>query len=237
MLSTAIKEKNWWHPFNKLFSSFLLHLAPDKQRCQHLVTQSFLQPYTLSDAQLTVSKHWRQNTKTNKYITNSVHTRSSKDKRDKWRQFTEASAHLQGSLLPPGATYFHKQLPENEQLLVHRGRVSAWHHCLTDHETQHSLPIWQHNTCSVFIDWPPASVSSNHETNVLWQASKLLNIKHSDWLIDSVKVLRPTQHKIGQFGDVAQANLLAWYGKNLTQQNQRKLTNQKICTTRKQTQN
>jgi len=28
-----------------------------------------------------------------------------------------------------------------------------------------------------------------------------------------VKVLCPTQHKTGHFGDVPQANLLAWYGK------------------------
>ena len=33
----------------------------------------------------------------------------------------------------------------------------------------------------------------------------------SDWLL--VKVLCPTQDKIGYFGDVPQANLLAWYGK------------------------
>jgi len=32
-------------------------------------------------------------------------------------------------------------------------------------------------------------------------------------LIDWVVVLRPTQHKIGHFRDVPQANLLAWYGK------------------------
>jgi len=31
-------------------------------------------------------------------------------------------------------------------------------------------------------------------------------------LIDWVVVLRPTQHKTGHFGDVPQANLLAWYG-------------------------
>ena len=31
------------------------------------------------------------------------------------------------------------------------------------------------------------------------------------WLL--VKVLRPTQHKIGHFRDAAQASLLAWYGK------------------------
>ena len=34
-----------------------------------------------------------------------------------------------------------------------------------------------------------------------------------DWLIYWVKVLRPTRHKIGHFGDVPQASLLAWYGK------------------------
>jgi len=32
-------------------------------------------------------------------------------------------------------------------------------------------------------------------------------------LIYSVKVLRPTPHKIGHFRDVPQANLLAWYWK------------------------
>jgi len=30
----------------------------------------------------------------------------------------------------------------------------------------------------------------------------------NDWVV----VLRPTRHKIGHFGDVPQANLLAWYG-------------------------
>jgi len=29
----------------------------------------------------------------------------------------------------------------------------------------------------------------------------------------AVKVLCPTQHKIGHFGDAPQANLLAWYRK------------------------
>jgi len=32
-------------------------------------------------------------------------------------------------------------------------------------------------------------------------------------LTDSVVVLRPTWHKIGHFGDVSQADFLAWYGK------------------------
>jgi len=36
---------------------------------------------------------------------------------------------------------------------------------------------------------------------------------HQDWLTEWVKVLQPTQHKIGHFRDVPQANLLAWYGK------------------------
>jgi len=35
---------------------------------------------------------------------------------------------------------------------------------------------------------------------------------HFEW-VDRVVVLRPTRHKIGHFGHVPQANLLAWYGK------------------------
>jgi len=47
-----------------------------------------------------------------------------------------------------------------------------------------------------------------------------------------VKVLLPTRHKIGHFGDTLQANFLAWYGKkqNLTQQNDT-YTYQNKCTT------
>jgi len=50
------------------------------------------------------------------------------------------------------------------------------------------------------------------------------------WLL--VKVLHPTRQKIGHFGDIPKANLLAWYGKtiNLTQQ-KHTFTNQKQCTT------
>jgi len=44
-------------------------------------------------------------------------------------------------------------------------------------------------------------------------------------LIDCVVVLCPTRHKIDHFGDVLQANLLAWYGKKHT------FTNQKKCAT------
>jgi len=37
-----------------------------------------------------------------------------------------------------------------------------------------------------------------------------------------LRFLRPTRHKIGNFGDIPQANLLAWYGKkqNLTLYNE-----------------
>ena len=35
---------------------------------------------------------------------------------------------------------------------------------------------------------------------------------HFEW-VDRVVALRPTRHKIGHFGHVPQANLLAWYGK------------------------
>jgi len=53
---------------------------------------------------------------------------------------------------------------------------------------------------------------------VLVQNWKYLSIFAYYWLyyvhkIDSVKVLHPTQHKIGHFGDIPQASLLAWYGK------------------------
>jgi len=37
-----------------------------------------------------------------------------------------------------------------------------------------------------------------------------------DWLTDWVMVLYCTQHKIGHFGAIPQANLLAWYGKTKT---------------------
>jgi len=53
--------------------------------------------------------------------------------------------------------------------------------------------------------------------------TKLINYSHQhtnnmqpcllDWLIDWVKTLRPTWHKVSHFGDVPQDNLLAWYGK------------------------
>jgi len=53
-----------------------------------------------------------------------------------------------------------------------------------------------------------------------------------------VKVLHPTQHKIGHFGDAPQANLLAWYGKkeNLAQK-KHAFTNQKKCKTTQNKQN
>ena len=35
----------------------------------------------------------------------------------------------------------------------------------------------------------------------------------ASWHVPLVKVLRPTRHKIGHFGDVPQAHLLVWYGK------------------------
>ena len=60
---------------------------------------------------------------------------------------------------------------------------------------------------------------------------RLSNASGSTTLSHWVNVLHPTWHKIGHFGDVPQANLLAWYGKlNLTQQ-KHAFTNQKKCTT------
>jgi len=40
----------------------------------------------------------------------------------------------------------------------------------------------------------------------------VLTAKHTSRLIDWVNDLRPTRHKIGHFGDVPQADLLAWCG-------------------------
>jgi len=42
--------------------------------------------------------------------------------------------------------------------------------------------------------------------------SKLYSV--TGWLL--VKILRSTRHKIGHFGDISQANVLAWYGENKT---------------------
>jgi len=37
-----------------------LHLKPDRQTCQHLISQFFYRLKALPDTQPTVSKHWRQ---------------------------------------------------------------------------------------------------------------------------------------------------------------------------------
>ena len=42
----------------------------------------------------------------------------------------------------------------------------------------------------------------------------VLQLTQPTWDIDWVVVLRSTQHKIGHFEDLPQANLLAWYGKS-----------------------
>ena len=43
----------------------------------------------------------------------------------------------------------------------------------------------------------------------------------------------PARHKIGHFGDVPQANLLAWYGKTKPNTKKHTFSNQKKCTTQK----
>jgi len=50
------------------------------------------------------------------------------------------------------------------------------------------------------------------------------------WYIDWVVILRPTQHKIGHFGDVPQANLLAWYGKTKPNTTKAHIHQSKKCT-------
>ena len=59
---------------------------------------------------------------------------------------------------------------------------------------------------------------SCEHTEHAYTAGRLQYLDHRvtdirSWLVDWVKVLCPTQHKTGHFGDVSQANLLALYGK------------------------
>jgi len=49
----------------------------------------------------------------------------------------------------------------------------------------------------------------------------------TDWLIAWVKVLHPTRDKIGHFGDIPQANLMALYGKAKPNTTKHTFTNQK----------
>jgi len=56
-----------------------------------------------------------------------------------------------------------------------------------------------------------------------------MEVKIRVWLIDWVKVLRPTRHKIGHFGD--QTNLLAWSEKATPNATKHTFTNQNHCTT------
>jgi len=50
-----------------------LHLAPDRQPCQHPTTQFFYRPDALPVAQPTVSKHWRQLALTTRCPNKNVH--------------------------------------------------------------------------------------------------------------------------------------------------------------------
>jgi len=59
---------------------------------------------------------------------------------------------------------------------------------------------------------------SNFGGSVAWEREKApaythTEVQHQSTLIDWVVALRPARHKIGHFGDVPQANLLAAYGK------------------------
>jgi len=80
---------------------------------------------------------------------------------------------------------------------------------------------------------PCLTVMKSHNKNntKITYYTAILKILHltvlSSALIDWVKVLRPTWHKIGHFGDVPQANLLAWYGKTKLSQQKHTFTNQK----------
>jgi len=74
--------------------------------------------------------------------------------------------------------------------------------------TQWSVHCFRHVLKNVFVQ------------PVHYGFSTLLTIKQSFLLIDWVKVLRPTQHKIGHFGDIFRSQSLAIVLKqlNLTQQ-------------------
>jgi len=74
-----------------------------------------------------------------------------------------------------------------------------------------------------------------HIINNKYQTTQQMPMNHTyddRRLWELVKVLHPTRHKRGHFGDITQVNLLAWYGrnKNLKQQ-KHTFTNQKKCTT------
>ena len=65
------------------------------------------------------------------------------------------------------------------------------------------------------VQQPVCYYHADQPNNCTWRQATRRQPTNVNWgLIDSVVVLRPTQHKIGHFGDVPQANLLAWYGKN-----------------------
>jgi len=68
-----------------------------------------------------------------------------------------------------------------------------------------------------FLLEPAPSPGRTHSSHVIdLKMPHAVYISVTCWqtrLIDWVKVLRPTRHKIGHFGDIPQANLLAWYGK------------------------
>ena len=60
----------------------------------------------------------------------------------------------------------------------------------------------------------------------------MLSTAREGWLIDRVVVsCTVPQHKICHFGDVPQANLLAWHGKTKPNTTKDTFTNQKKCTT------
>ena len=77
----------------------------------------------------------------------------------------------------------------------------------------------------ICVFWHPAGAAAT--CRCLWLLSSWRS--EGNWLL--VKVLRPTQHKIGHFEDIPQANL--WLGMEKQNRSQQKhtFTNQKKCTT------
>jgi len=94
--------------------------------------------------------------------------------------------------------------------------------------------LWRHSTSSRSSfhicdaeTWPPTAerlkvgttkqlVLADCRTRQLGKSAartKRSKVRQCHAMLVMVKVLRPTQHKIGHFGDVPQASLFAWYGK------------------------
>ena len=84
-----------------------------------------------------------------------------------------------------------------------------------------------YNIINMSVGVAGRNYSHTHMYQWLYTFSKLHIKPFSHW----VKVLRPTRHKIAHFGDVSQANLLAWYRKTKPNITKARIHQLKQCTT------